>query len=1354
MNQTLVYIRNLLLILWLVCTTANMVMAASEQETPPPVQETTAVPLTPEEKTWISQHPDFTLSGHLLPPYVLHEKGKVSGYIVELLQAVRDQVGLKPKSHIDTTEAMNKGLRNGTIDVGMVQVYSAERDEWLEYSEVSVPIVLALFARTERTDIADLASLKGKTIATIKGNGLNGIIKKYLPEAIVVQVDEYADLFSVVSSGKVDATILEQQTAGFYLRQNFITNVHAVTTVQFGDQPTLQAHYFAVRQELPILKSILDKGLSHLSITQKNRIWNRWFGSKEPVINPLQLTAKEQAWLHKHPIVRVPVINFPPYIYWENGAQGVFVEILDLTARNAGFQVDYSQQMDRNEGLEAVRKHEEFDLIPGVERTPEREKNFGFPKNKRRFPLVIFTRDKEKGIYGLDALAGKTVAIEKNGVLAELLSRRFPKIKLLSFDTTADALEEVSSGQATAYVGALAIAQHHIGTLGLNNLKVAADSGLDDLQLGVAVRKDWPELISIINKGRAAITPEERNAIFRKHFVIEVNKAVDYRNFWRWLLGLALFFAFILFWVYLLKRKVAQRTAELQQHQEHLETLVDERTVELKLTQARSQTILDGISESGEGLLIVEADYRISYMNPVMIDWFGEQTDKNCYRSLAGLEQPCPYCQIESVVQQGETVTYQPTIVDGRTFEIVATPIGNPDGAISKMEIIRDITERKQNEAKIEELSDRLQKITDRVPGMVYQFEQHADGSTNFPYVSDAVSDLFGVSPEEAQEDAANIFAVVHPDDLDTFMTSIQESTNTLSAWQCEFRAYNKEGKVRWFFGNSLPESSADGSVLWHGLVTDITEQKKMEQQLIDAQQEAEAASQAKSEFLANMSHEIRTPMNAIIGMSQLALQTDLKPEQENYINKVHFSAEVLLGIINDILDFSKIEAGKLEIELIDFNLQSVFDHLATLIEFKAEGQGLELGVGIAANVPKVFKGDPLRLGQILINLANNAVKFTSEGKVTISAELIEQQQNTATLQFCVADTGIGMTPEQQAKLFQSFSQADSSTTRKFGGTGLGLSISKKLVELMGGTIWVESEAGKGSSFIFTLSLAFGDVDQIAAEQAAAKEHTGLRGAKILLVEDNELNQELATSLLMREGMKVTPVWNGQEALDILQTEQFDGVLMDVQMPIMDGYAATRAIRKLPKFSDLPILAMTANVMTGDREKAEASGMNDHIGKPFNQQEMLNTMARWITPAKSVNAAESRDVTEQREQPTGAFEDIAGLDVETGLAICLNDPELYRQMLLLFSDSQGDFKQDFRAAQQDDDPNASTRLAHTLKGNAANIGAAGVAKAARQLEIACEKGGRGKEITEPLQQVAAELEPLLAGLDRFFYRKR
>jgi len=748
---------------------------------------------------------------------------------------------------------------------------------------------------------------------------------------------------------------------------------------------------------------------------------------------------------------------------------------------------------------------------------------------------------------------------------------------------------------------------------------------------------------------------------------------------------------------------------------------------------------------------------------------------------------------------------------------------------------------------------------------------------------------------------------LIHPEDLDEMLAALEfHMQGKTDVFRAEMRMKTKKGQWKWILsvGKAFDRDENGYASRVIGINLDINEAKNMENDLLMAKTSAEEATQAKSDFLANMSHEIRTPMNAIIGMSYLALETDLNNKQRNYVQKVHRSAESLLGIINDILDFSKIEAGKLDIENVDFRLEDVMDNLSNLVGLKAEEKALELHFDVSAEVPTALIGDPLRLGQILVNLGNNAVKFTEAGgDVVIKVELKEFVGDEVAVHFSIRDTGIGMTPEQQAKLFQSFSQADNSITRKYGGTGLGLTISKKLTELMKGEIWVESEAGVGSTFHFTAQLGkqkngmsqrlpieadlgvlrilivddnatareilstilsgFGfQVDQantgeealgllksadlndpydlvfmdwkmpgkdgvettkeiqknelienvptvimvtaygreelsnaanqidisgfltkpvtasglldsillamgkdvVSERHVAEKDNLAesaidhLQGANLLLVEDNEMNQELAMELLTMNGLSVTLAENGQEALDELAKQTFDGILMDCQMPVMDGYTATKAIRAQDQYQVLPIIAMTANAMAEDKARVIASGMNDHIAKPINVNNMFTTMAKWITPKEpkarvTINSDSSANDSKETEIPI-----VLGIDTEAGLAVTQQNKALYLKLLKRFASSYQNFEQLFVDAIQDSDDKAAIRCAHTLKGTAGNIGAKSIQSSAKLLEQACEdafetgtmkvNGEANEQIQRLLNEVLQDLVPVVEELSK------
>jgi two-component system sensor histidine kinase/response regulator len=698
-----------------------------------------------------------------------------------------------------------------------------------------------------------------------------------------------------------------------------------------------------------------------------------------------------------------------------------------------------------------------------------------------------------------------------------------------------------------------------------------------------------------------------------------------------------------------------------------------------------------------------------------------------------------------------------------------------------------------------------------------------------------------------------------------------------------------KSGKLLWMSWSNRqikPGEGRDKEMLFVG--NDVTDLKRAEREIIAAKQKAEDATQMKSMFLANMSHEIRTPMNAIIGLSHLALKTPLSPKQRDYVGKIHNAGTSLLAVINDILDFSKIEAGKLTLEETDFRLDEVIGSVTTLTAQKAHEKGLEFLAHVSPDVPDLLRGDPLRLGQVLTNFVNNAVKFTEKGEIRLEIGKVEQAGDRVQLKFTVQDTGIGMTKEEAARLFQPFTQADMSTTRKHGGTGLGLTICKRLVDLMGGRVWLESEAGAGSAFSFTawlglgsatrdrkvlperlstlralvvddnpaareilheslsgfarqvdlatsgpealaairrwdasepydvvfmdwrmpgmdglqasrhiksdetlghpprivLVTAFGKEDvreqaerlnldgflvkpvtksmivdtlvtvfagehEAAAGAVDAAQALRLRGARILLAEDNEINQQIAVELLEGAGATVTVAVNGRLAVEALSNgptpPPFDVVLMDLQMPEMDGHQATAKLRGDPRFVDLPIIAMTAHATLEERQRCLAEGMNDHVSKPIDPAALIDTVARYF---KS-DPAGAAEAPAPGPAPSPSGDDlpvIEGLDTADGLARVMGNRKLYARLLRRFADEQASVLDRIDAAMAGDKGADAERLAHTLKGVAGNIGARTVQDAAGALEKAIRDRAPDADRRAAARLTATALGPLVAGV--------
>lgn len=547
----------------------------------------------------------------------------------------------------------------------------------------------------------------------------------------------------------------------------------------------------------------------------------------------------------------------------------------------------------------------------------------------------------------------------------------------------------------------------------------------------------------------------------------------------------------------------------------------------------------------------------------------------------------------------------------------------------------------------------------------------------------------------------------------------------------------SKEGVERMFEWSNALVNDENGQMQYVTTIgIDITEQKEHQLALEKAKEEAEAAAKAKSDFLANMSHEIRTPLNGIIGLTELVLKTELEAKQRDFLEKSNISSHALLDVINDILDYSKIEAGKFVLENKPFDVKSVLNNIMSLFEFQAVQKGLTLRLDVSL-LESIMIGDALRLTQILTNLVGNAIKFTETGSIFIHVMMTSEDENNVYLQFCIEDTGIGMNEKAKMKIFQEFSQADTSITRQFGGAGLGLAISKQLVTMMGGDIWVESEPNRGSRFFFTTE--FGKMKSFTpamqSEEIAVdpQKLNAIKGSRILLAEDNKINQLVVVELLEELGMVVEIAENGQKAVEYASSKDYSLILMDIQMPLLDGFEATRVIRKLANNIDTPIIALSAAVMQKDRELTSEVGMNAHLSKPINKNELFKALVQWISP--KTDSLPTKTV--ENPIPKSQFEgEIEGIDMAELIDRIGNDTEKIKRYMLYFCSEYENIESKIDSLKIGDE--TFKNLVHTLKGISGNLSMKEIYPLASALEVSNDPD-QIKDITHKLVIASVEM---------------
>lgn len=1434
------------------------------------VSQTDSLLLTEQEKNWIANNKVVVGVEHWPPILFMRDDQLPGGLSGEILRQIVDKTGLQMEYVSGSWDEVLARFKQGQIDLLPDAYFTEEREQFGVYSASYFMIRELFYVKDSSTRFQTVLDLSQARVAIPAGYTTTAKIKALYPEIDIVETSDIGESIQLVLDGDVDALLDAQIAVEDYIRQNGIRHLRVVDE----DVAYPESLHFLSAKDKPLLTSILQKGLDSIKATDLMNSNNEWLrirdqGISEPIneldmkylvwivlaaivalfilgsaVSSAVLRTSEQelamkfgSTAFKHRIIYALValsILVITIIYFvasyaekehHNSLKDSLDTLLETTQQRLNGWVDYELR-----ALEQIGQDPQLiDMVQNLLVIPSNENSL------KSSPLQSQIRDFFATRTSLDSSFGFFVISPDRISLSSRRDNNIGSINLIQ-KTRPDVLARAFNGESVFIPPVRSDVYIKEQNRRTNKAKPPT------MFFAAPIKNAKGEVLAVLTK--RIDLDGVFTTILQEGFMGKTGEtyAIDKSG----LLLSNIRFSDELKEIGLLAEDAHSslnvRIADPGRNLKHATTKVTPDS-EWPLTLMANE-----IRNGNEGFNL--SGYRDYRGVPVVGAWVWDERLSIGLTAEVDVEESMRLLHIFNYTIWPILFVSLALVFGGTLFTLKVGARATQTLARSQVELeglVKDRTEAleitmQRTRAIIDNASDGILVLDEN--GIIQEF-------------SPASEIIFGYSANEVI--GKNTSALMNQDILRLFNHDKENSDDPHQTYDligC------KKDKELIDIEVTVSEARFEGECIITSMVRDTTLRKKAERELKNAKSKAEEATRAKSEFLANMSHEIRTPMNAIIGMSYLALQTELSRKQADYVNKIHNSAESLLEIINEILDFSKIEAGKFELEKIAFNLNDTIEHMVQIISHKCAEKELELLVDLEPELPVHLIGDSLRLGQILINLTNNAIKFTEHGEIIVKVGLMARTSESITVQFSVKDTGIGMTEEQVGRLFQSFSQADASTTRKYGGTGLGLTISKTLVEMMDGEIWVESTHGKGSEFFFNAtfgltqeseapvkasakslvglpilivddSIASRDIlfnlaqslgfepdiapsghealdkvkmanadnkpfkmvladwkmpvmDGIQLAEAIAKldelteqpkfvivtaydrddmlkeagdikldssltkpvsastlldttlkvmgegvvnaandktrgkidvNNAGsIAGAEILLVEDNEINQQIAVELLEMAGLEVTVAENGQVAIDTLEQRSFDAVLMDIQMPVMDGYDASRNIRKDEKYQNLPIIAMTANAMTGDKEKCLAAGMNAHIAKPIDPNEMYKELSKWVEPTGKTVADVKGEIDTVKEANDADLPELKEFDLEPAIARMAGSIKSYRKTLKRVAKTEASAVERIRTAVANEDWQNAVLVAHTLKGVAGSVGANFVVPDAEKLE--------------------------------------